>query len=66
LAFADGSGARRRFGASVVPLAWEVTNFRGADGSIADVRVLLCGEREIVFGEGLVTQVCFLFRLVFF
>jgi hypothetical protein len=60
LSFDDAAQSRRAFFAaahdSARPLLWEATNFRGQDLSIADLRVVGFGDRELLFGEGPVVQ----------
>jgi hypothetical protein len=60
LSFDDAAQSRRAFFAashdSARPLLWEATNFRGQDMSIADLRVVGFGDRELLFGEGPVVQ----------
>ena len=47
-----GIFGRRNLMRSASAMNWEVANVRGADLSIADVRVLAFGDRELAFGEG--------------
>jgi hypothetical protein len=60
LSFDDAAQSRRAFFAAshdaAQPLLWEATNFRGQDLSIADVRIVAFGDRELLFGEGPVVQ----------